>query len=201
MGPLGDQMKKHGMSGTSEYGIWQGMLRRCADKSSKRYGGRGISVCERWHSFENFLADMGRRPSRGHSIDRYPDNDGNYEPSNCRWATLIQQARNLAKNHWVEFKGRRYVIEELANEVGLKSSTVASRLKRGWTVEQAVGIPASNRQPKVKSHSQTVLTENDIRSIRVLRESKTVHELAAMFGVTFFHIHRIVSRRAWRHVA
>ena len=96
---------KHGHSSSifpkgrsSEYLAWQSMKDRCTNPNNKQfkdYGGRGIKVCKRWHnSFEAFLADMGMKPSPEHSLDRYPNNDGNYEPKNCRWATWKQQASN-----------------------------------------------------------------------------------------------------------
>jgi hypothetical protein len=92
------RFRTHGLTETAEYRIWCHMKGRCLDPNDKRYkdyGGRGIKVCKRWlHSFENFLKDMGSRPSPELSIDRYPDNNGNYEPSNCRWATRSQQMRN-----------------------------------------------------------------------------------------------------------
>jgi hypothetical protein len=87
---------KHNKYGTDEYKIWHGILTRTTYSTSKkfhRYAGRGITICNRWLDFENFLADMGNRPSKKHSIDRV-NNDGNYEPSNCRWATAQQQANN-----------------------------------------------------------------------------------------------------------
>jgi hypothetical protein len=91
----------HGLHGIPEYKVWKGMISRCELPSAtgyENYGGRGIAVCDRWrHSFENFIADMGRRPSPRHQIDRYPNNDGHYEPSNCRWATPVQQAGNKRK--------------------------------------------------------------------------------------------------------
>lgn len=86
----------HGQRGTKIYGVWASMLRRCDNpkqESYPRYGGRGIKVCERWKQFENFYADMGD-PPQGHSIDRYPDPDGDYEPGNCRWATAKEQRAN-----------------------------------------------------------------------------------------------------------
>lgn len=82
---------------TTEWVAWKSMHQRCTDQNCEnwpRYGGRGISVCERWNSFAHFLADMGRKPSGAHSLDRYPNNNGNYELSNCRWATASEQARN-----------------------------------------------------------------------------------------------------------
>jgi hypothetical protein len=89
----------HSKSRSAEYYAWQNMIQRCYNEKHpdyKNYGGRGITVCERWlTSFENFYADMGPRPTPEHSIDRYPDNDGNYEKSNCRWATRSEQRRNM----------------------------------------------------------------------------------------------------------
>jgi hypothetical protein len=90
---------KHGEAKlrTAEYRAWASMLDRCNNpnrKHYKYYGGRGIKVCERWMTFANFLADMGRRPSPLHSIDRWPNPDGDYEPGNCRWATRMQQRHN-----------------------------------------------------------------------------------------------------------
>lgn len=88
--------KANGGKAKPEYGIWHAMLQRCENRKAAGYpyyGGRGIKVCERWHQFEEFLADMGPRPP-GLSIDRFPNNDGNYEPGNCRWATAAQQTAN-----------------------------------------------------------------------------------------------------------
>jgi hypothetical protein len=124
------------MSDTTEYRIWRHMLNRCyreADTDYHRWGGRGITVCDRWrYSFEMFFADMGERPSPKHSIDRM-NNDGNYEPSNCRWATSSEQCRNRSSNVRVEHDGQSRTIIEWSEETGLSYMTIYKRLKRGIT--------------------------------------------------------------------
>ena len=104
------------------------------------YGGRGISTCERWQSFEAFRDDMGEPPSRAHSIDRI-DNDGNYEPSNCRWATAKEQGRNRRNLIMVEFNGSNVCLAEAAERAGLNYATVYQRIfKHGWSVARALSL-------------------------------------------------------------
>lgn len=123
-----------------EYRSWLAMKKRCGPNYSQRhlYGGRGIMVCERWMKFDNFFEDMGRQPSPEHrSIDRYPDNDGNYEPGNCRWATRKEQGRNKRSNRIVE---TGECVAEVAERSGLAYDTVYNRIaKLGWSVGRASG--------------------------------------------------------------
>ena len=113
---------RHGHSGHGKesqrsrtWKAWRSMRRRCYEKTREnyhRYGGRGIRVCKRWKdSFENFLADMGECPA-GCTLDRFPDNDGNYEPGNCRWATGKEQSRNTARNLWLTYKGETLCLKD-----------------------------------------------------------------------------------------
>lgn len=137
--------RSHGMSKTYEYDVWTKMVSRCenvSDKSYHRYGGRGIGVCERWKSFENFIADMGRRPDGARwSIDRI-DNDSGYCPDNCRWATDSEQARNRRSSHKVMFRGELRTIAEIADESCVSQQLLRSRIVvHGWDVESAVTTP------------------------------------------------------------
>lgn len=140
--------RKHKMSGTSTYGTWSCILSRCTNEKNsayKDYGGRGITVCERWRtSFENFLEDMGVCPD-GMSIDR-EDNNLGYGPGNCRWASKKEQARNRRNNLILEYQGITASLAEHCERLGLTYSTVFSRLNRGWDAEKALSKPSRASQ-------------------------------------------------------
>ena len=148
----------------AEYRTWQNMLGRCyspTDISFRNYGARGIVVCDRWReSFEAFLSDMGPRPDGRYSIERV-DVNGNYEPENCKWIPLREQHRNRRDSVYVEFWGQKVLLRELADEIGMSYSAIASRLKIGWSVEKAVSEP-------IRKHKQRVNPEPD----RVLKDGQ-----------------------------
>lgn len=138
---------KHGQIHTPEYKSWKGIRGRCGDpndKSFPNYGGRGIRVCERWDSFENFFEDMGPRPSPLHSIDRI-DNNGNYEPSNCRWATQTVQQNNRRSNRLLTHDGRTQTVTQWCRELGFAPAVVHCRLRRGWPVSDALTLPLGTK--------------------------------------------------------
>jgi hypothetical protein len=126
-----------------EYAVWAAMRARCRSPSHPlfyRYGARGIQVAKRWEKFEYFLADMGRRPSSKHSIER-KDVNGNYEPSNCVWATIQQQNRNTTRNRRITINGETRVLVDWLQKVGINSSTFYQRLRRGFTEVEAITRP------------------------------------------------------------
>lgn len=138
------QFTKHGYTKKetiSEFFVWTNLIKRCSDpnvKGFKNYGGRGIKVCQRWlDSFENFLADMGLRPSSKHSIDRI-DNNGGYEPQNCRWSTAKEQARNTRSNVFVTLDGERKTLAEWSCISGVPDSTISQRIRRGTDPRRAI---------------------------------------------------------------
>jgi len=126
------------------------MLDRCSkpsQESYRLYGERGVTVCERWReSFENFLGDMGRKPSPSHSIDRI-DVEANYEPSNCRWATPKQQGRNKRTNRIINHNGLSLTLVEWAERTGIKATTISMRLDHyGWNVSEALSTKPRRRR-------------------------------------------------------
>lgn len=141
----------HGMAGTPEFRAWSHMRQRCSnptDKKYKDYGKRGIIVCDRWNDaengFANFLADIGRRPGPGYSVER-DDHNGNYEPSNCRWATAKEQANNTRRNRRFEYLGKVYTMKQLSELTGVPYPRLRWRLvEAGMPVEEAI-LPDDRR--------------------------------------------------------
>ena len=131
---------KHGHSSTSEYSSWHGMVKRCTKRHCKdypSYGGSGIEVCDRWLDFSNFLADMGKKPTIKHSIDRI-DNSKGYEKSNCRWATRSEQGRNQTTNRIIEYNGEKQPLIYWATLFNLNKNTLLTRLNLGWDIHKAL---------------------------------------------------------------
>jgi hypothetical protein len=156
--------KTHGRSQSGSYVSWHHMILRCTEPNHvgyENYGGRGISVCERWMVFENFLADMGERPD-GKSIDRHPDPNGNYEPGNCRWATRSEQnsSRRLRKPRkgarLYPYNGQMLSAGRLAAIANLPYHILDNRLRLGWSAERAMSTPVDLS----KSHSRTYRTRH-----------------------------------------
>jgi hypothetical protein len=140
----------HTSSGTSPtFHSWAGMISRCTNEhhvSYPRYGGRGISVTERWHSFQNFLDDMGVKPD-GFSLDRI-NNSLSYSPENCKWSDAIQQARNKSNNHLISHNGETKCLQEWADLLGISGSSLRCRLSSGWSIHDALTTKkqSSNRK-------------------------------------------------------
>jgi len=147
---IGMRSLKHGASVggkcTTEYATWSSMRARCNNPKNKRwerYGGRGISICSRWDDFENFLADMGNRP-KGTTLDRI-DNNGNYEPSNCRWATFTEQMRNRGNTIRLTHEGVTLSAPEWAEKTGLPVKTIYCRVDYGWPDKDVLTVPYGKR--------------------------------------------------------
>ncbi len=139
---ISERKRTHGQRHTRAYDIWSNMKSRCQNKNNPRwddYGGRGISVCSRWESFEKFFADMGSPPP-GMTIER-KNNHGDYDPSNCKWATLIEQGRNKRTNHLITANGKTMSLAAWSEETGINRSAILSRLSRGWSDNDAVNTP------------------------------------------------------------
>jgi hypothetical protein len=148
-------MATHGRSKDRDYKAWHGMVQRCTNPSHHkwpRYGGRGISICAEWMSFKGFIAGMGERP-KGLTIDRI-NNDGNYEPENCRWATQKTQGSNRGNNRRFTIDGADMTLSDAARRYGISLSAVRGRLSRGWLPALAFKTPTN--QPHGATHGTAI---------------------------------------------
>lgn len=146
----GARFRKHGGYESTEYSTWVHMTQRCYNPRNDYYpiyGGRGISVCAEWRNdFAAFLDYVGPKPTPRHSLDRFPNQNGNYEPGNVRWATPEQQNRNLRSNVWITHNGETKCLQDFSILSGLNSATIRTRLKLGWSIERALTQPARNKR-------------------------------------------------------
>lgn len=198
----------HMMTGTAEHKTWAGMKSRCLNKNNARYhqyGGRGISICERWNIFENFFEDMGLRP-KGKSLDRI-DVDGNYCKENCRWATPKEQMRNRTLN-----KKNRLgkSITEAAEETGIPYHTLQTRLIRGWDIDRALTLPLQDKNKSICAiarhkgmNGETVLCRirrgwsiEKALSVPIKEKSKELSDKARLAGIDT-EIVRARIKRGW----
>lgn len=178
-----------GLSRTPVGFVWREMIERCYNPKGPQYsdyGGRGITVCERWfNSLPNFMEDMGERPS-GYTLERV-DNNGNYCPDNCRWATRLEQANNKRDNHKVTIDGVELTIAQWARKLGVTSELIRNRLYRGWTERDAILMPYQETAERNKANGKK-LTYNGVTA--------TVQEWADKLGVGR-HLIDVRLKRGW----
>ncbi len=155
---IGDRTRTHGMSRSTAsfsplYGIWIAMKSRCYNPNSSKYscyGGRGITICKRWLKFDNFYADMIASYKSGLSIDRKNVNK-NYTPSNSRWRTQKEQCNNKRNNRLLTYKGVTKTLTQFSEFYGVKIGTIHTRLKNGWSVDNAITLPPNRNRKKISS--------------------------------------------------
>jgi hypothetical protein len=154
------------------YSIWQGIKNRCYNpnvKSYPDYGARGITVCDRWlESFENFLADMGDRPTDKHTLDRR-DNDKEYSPENCVWETRRVQAQHTRRSRMLTYQGRTQSMAAWCDELGLKYRLIESRTERGWPADEAFETPPCRPHERRMKHKKNELSGAQIKGLVVKR--------------------------------
>jgi hypothetical protein len=193
---------KHGLHKSAEYRIWGGIKRRCLNPGCKtyiRYGGRGITICPEWLSFQCFYADMGPRPSPDHSLDRI-NNDGPYAPWNCRWATRSEQQRNRRDSVMITHNGETLTLYEWAERIGRPSHLIYSRLQGGMTIEDA--LSPADRTPRGREVTGAKLTDEAVIEIRqrYALGRITMAELGTLYGITEGNVYQIIRRKTWAHL-
>lgn len=199
-----------------EYVTWAAILSRCRNPNSykyKDYGGRGIKVCSRWENgdgirtgFQCFLSDIGQKPSPKHSVDRI-NNDGDYEPSNCKWSTNKRQANNRRSNRKLTYQGESMSMMDLADKYRMSYFVLRNRISRGWPVDKAITMPlGTGYLPKRTATGaglpQTVLTDGEVREIRSSYAAGgiTMVQVADRFGISPANVCLIVNRKSRKNV-
>jgi hypothetical protein len=184
---------------TPEQKIWSAIKSRCfckGDTGYPWYGARGITVCDRWRdSYDNFMADMGPRPTPKHSIDRI-DSNGHYEPSNCRWATKLEQANNTRANRVIVAFDRAQTLTQWSRETGIKVGTIWRRLKFGMVPEQAV---SAGVMLQGEANKGAKLKDQDVHAIRA--DGRSARVIAKDYGVSRSTITRVKRGEGWSHVS
>lgn len=191
----------HNKRHTPEYLIWAHMKTRCYNKNYKLYhcyGGRGIIVCDRWlNSFENFISDMGKRPTSKHSLDRFPNQNGIYEPENCRWATPKEQQGNRRNNKWIEHNGKRMIQADWARELNMDVRKLHHHLKN-FSINEIIemcnngGIIDKRAAPNNKRYYKNTARSgfsktgaNNPRSIKIIQlNKKTGKKIKTFHGIS-----------------
>lgn len=170
------------LSSTPEYKTWVWMKSRCQNMKAgnyKYYGGRGITVCARWSVFDNFLHDMGKKPE-GMSLDRI-DNDGNYHPDNCRWATQQEQTRNTRMSKFLTYKGETKNISQWSQETGISTYCINTRLLKGLSLDE-VFLPTNNSPSKLKEEdNMTAEAKKTNKNIKIDKKLTKRFEGVALF--------------------
>jgi hypothetical protein len=142
-------LRKHGAAGTPTYHVWVNIKTRCQNEKNPnfaKYGAKGVTLCKRWQKFENFLADMGERPSPDHTIERRENKKG-YTPDNCCWIPKGEQARNKTTNHRITVNGTTKLLTEWAKALDCPHTTLLTRLRNGWSEEATVTTPVRSHKP------------------------------------------------------
>lgn len=154
----GQSSVTHGMRRSTEYGIWAGIKKRCFNKKCrayKDYGGRGITMCQEWvNSFEEFYGAVGKRPAPDMEIDRYPNNNGNYEPGNVRWATKKEQANNRRSSRLITIGNDTKTLSQWGESTGLGCGVIRARIANGWSQEDAVLTPLHGKPKEQHKHGE-----------------------------------------------
>lgn len=187
------------------YMSWMSMMQRCVYKGKRKdaplYRDLGITVCAAWHSFEHFISDMGPRPSKGMTLDRFPNKLGNYEPGNCRWATAKQQSANTRSAVLLTWQGKTLPIAEWARVTGIGRATIQYRHHLSWSPEQIFTTPINDRNPAYttfaqgRAHGKKLSAEQVQEIVRRASEGQTSgRALGKEFGVTGAAVYHILKQ-------